>query len=118
MEHRWSTRKQLSGRARLSCPNGAAAQAVIYDLSLGGIGLITHCTLAPGICLRVSFSLDDDLDHGAYSLPAVVVHGYSEHAGLVFLDMAPPTLQALRVVLQHPGHPLTATTAVRQRRVA
>ena len=116
MEHRWSMRKRLSGRARLSCPNGAAAQAVIHDLSLGGIGLVTHCALTPGICLRVSFALDDDLDHTAHSLPAVVVHGDSEYAGLVFLDAAPQTMQALRLVLLHPDDPSTVT--LRRRHVA
>lgn len=113
MEHRWSMRRQLSGRARLSCPNGAAAQAVIHDLSLGGIGLVTHCTLTPGICLRVSFALDDDLDHTVHALPAVVVHGHSEHAGLVFLDAAPQILRALRIVLHHPDNHAAAASRVR-----
>ena len=116
MEHRWSMRKRLGGRARLSCPNGAFAQAVIHDLSLGGIGLVTHCTLTPGICLRVSFALDDDFDRVAHSLPAVVVHGHSEHAGLVFLDAAPELLRALRMVLQSPAPPAVAVP--RQRHVA
>ena len=101
MEHRWSMRRRLSGRARLSCPNGAAAQALIHDLSLGGIGLVTRCTLAPGICLRVAFALDDDLERTLHSLPAVVVHGHGEHAGLVFLDAAPQTLRLLRATLYH-----------------
>lgn len=116
MEHRWSMRKRLSGRARLSCPNGASAQAVIHDLSLGGIGLVTHCALTPGICLRVSFALDNDLDHAAHSLPAVVVHGHGEHAGLVFVDAAPQILRALRIVLCHPADQPSATS--QQRHVA
>lgn len=116
MEHRWSTRKQLSGRARLSCPNGAGAQARIHDLSLGGIGIVTHCALMPGVCLRVSFALDDDLERTAHALPALVVHGHGQHAGLVFLEAAPHTLQSLRAALQHPRGPAADTS--RPRRVA
>ena len=55
MEHRWSIRKRLSGRARLSCPNGAAAQAIIHDLSLGGIGLAYVMYVAqPGLADRLT----------------------------------------------------------------
>lgn len=108
MEHRWSMRRRLGGRARLNCPNGAAAHALIHDLSLGGIGLVTGCTLASGICLRVSFTLDDDPDRTGHSIPAVVVHGHEAHAGLVFVDAAPQTMRALRAVLEHREQPQAA----------
>lgn len=117
MEHRWSVRRRVDGRARLSCPNGAAAQAVIRDLSLGGIGLVTHCVLTPGICLRVAFVLDDDPEHTGHVLPGMVVHGNDDRAGLVFLDAAPQALRALRLALQQ-REPAALPGAPRARRVA
>lgn len=99
MEQRWSMRRQVSGRARVSCPDGVIAQARVEDVSLGGVGVVAGWPLPPGTRVRVAFTLDQDTDRTAHTVPALVAHGDGNRTGLVFLDTDVATLRALRAVL-------------------
>lgn len=99
MEQRWSARKPVPGAVRLSLPGGYARHAALRDLSLGGMGVVTAAPLVPGERVMLSFAIEADGHSNRLGLPAQVVHGNGEHAGLAFLDAGTETLHALRVVL-------------------
>jgi hypothetical protein len=99
MEQRWSARKPVPGAVRLSLPGGYARHAALRDLSLGGMGVVTAAPLVPGERVMLSFAVETDGHSNRLGLPAQVVHGDGQHAGLAFLDAGAETLHALRAVL-------------------
>jgi len=109
MEHRWSERRAVRGRVRIGFPGGATTETGVWNLSLGGVGIVYHEPAAVGTRVQLSLRLETLTDvPQSYRLSGEVVHETTGHLGIAFLDADPETMRSLRTALEtdpasHPG---------------
>jgi len=114
MEHRWSERIDMSGRARLEFPGGVTADTWMCNLSLGGVGIMSRGLAACGTRVQVTLHFGE---RSGISQPCrlhgEVVHQTTGRLGIAFLDASPDAMRILRAVVnrlvQRSSHPEEVT---------
>lgn len=100
MEHRWSSRKPVSGSVVVECPRIGLVRAALRDISLGGMFVESSAVVFP---LNAPVSVVFDLPTGGrregYCLPAMVVRHTSNGAGIMFLEPEAEVVRAMRSTL-------------------
>lgn len=100
MEHRWSSRKPLSGSVVVECPRVGLVRATMCDVSLGGMFVETGTTTLPlNAPISVVFNLTSNKSDGDYCLPAMIVRHTSKGSGVMFLDPDAQVLRSMRAAL-------------------
>lgn len=97
MEHRWNTRRPLTGEVIIECPRIGRVRAMMRDISVGGMFVeIRSGALPLNMPVMVGFRLPARESEGGYHLHAMIVRRSGRGAGLMFLDLGIGTAGALR----------------------
>jgi len=103
LEHRWSSRFDMNGRARIELPGGASSETWMCNISLGGVGIVSRGIGECGMRVQVSLHFGD---HGGLSqscrLQGEIVHDTTGRLGIAFLDAGPEAIRTLREALGNP----------------
>jgi hypothetical protein len=101
MEHRWSIRKQCEYGVAVNSPNSGTAIGRMRNIGLGGMLIETGALVLPmNAAVSVGFALiDDDELENPFRLQGMVVHRTANGFGVMFLETAADTINALRRAL-------------------
>ncbi len=101
MEHRWSTRKSVTGNVVVECPRIGLIHAAMQDVSLGGMSINAESVSLPvNAPLAVVFDLASGERRDAYCLQAMVVRRIAGGGmGIMFLDPDAEVIRAMRIAL-------------------
>ena len=100
MEHRWSTRRQITFEAVIHYPALGLVRSEVKNISFGGICSETGViSLNPNTPVDVTVRLRRRGTFGVFHLPAWVVWTRSDRAGLMFRPFDDTTYAALQEAL-------------------
>jgi hypothetical protein len=112
MEHRWSTRKVVTGSVVVECPRIGLVPAVMRDVSLGGMAVEAQVGSLPlNAPVAVVFDLPSGERSDAYCLPAMVVRRMQGGVGIMFLEPDAEVLRSMRAALYGPASDRVSVSA-------
>lgn len=102
MEHRYTERKPVDFSVVVSCPRVGLFRGLARDVSLGGMRVQSDCVLMPlHAPVIVSFQPDPESPHKCVQAQGMVVHQQGTVFGLMFDDLEPASIEALRGLILH-----------------
>jgi len=101
LEHRWSTRKNISIDVRVDYPPVGVIAGKTHNVSLDGMFIdLDGASIPPQACLEIGFCANLDGTESEYRLPAYVVHSSHRGIGVMLQHSGYQEFEALRQILR------------------
>lgn len=100
MEHRYTERKPVDFTVVISCPRVGLFRGRARDVSLGGMLVQSECVMIPLYApVVVSIQSDPGQPQCCVQAQGMVIHQHGTAFGLMFDDLSPECMTALRDLL-------------------